>query len=312
MSMNRLLFAILIFFLSINASAAFVAVLETAADGSAKDSVPFLDRQYLTNVLREQAVKELPALQNYTIMTRENIQQMLPPSKAIEDCEGSCLVETGKNIAADYICQARVGRFGNSLTLSAELYETAGNKLIASFNGRGSDVNELLAVIEAKSPEFFHSVKELEMFKRGKVETSVVNETAAVVDSNVAPSPDPTPVQSPVVETPLAPKTEAVGENKIGKSVPANVGKDAPVKEKSAKKGIHWVPLSIGAAATVTGVVLAVVGNNMAKDESKKKPNSKDEYNRRHDDIGSYQALRAVGIGLAIVGGVGIGLSFAF
>ncbi len=50
MSMNRLLFAILIFFLSINASAAFVAVLETAADGSAKDSVPFLDRQYLTNV----------------------------------------------------------------------------------------------------------------------------------------------------------------------------------------------------------------------------------------------------------------------
>lgn len=312
MSMNRLLFAILIFFLSINASAAFVAVLETAADGSAKDSVPFLDRQYLTNVLREQAVKELPALQNYTIMTRENIQQMLPPSKAIEDCEGSCLVETGKNIAADYICQARVGRFGNSLTLSAELYETAGNKLIASFNGRGSDVNELLAVIEAKSPEFFHSVKELEMFKRGKVETSVVNETAAVVDSNVAPSPDPTPVQSPVVETPLVAKTEAVGENKIGESIPANVGQNAPTKEKSAKKGIRWVPLSIGAAATVTGVVLAVVGNNMAKDESKKKPNSKDEYNRRHDDIGSYQALRAVGIGLAIVGGVGIGLSFAF
>ena len=312
MSMNRLLFAILIFFLSINASAAFVAVLETAADGSAKDSVPFLDRQYLTNVLREQAVKELPALQNYTIMTRENIQQMLPPSKAIEDCEGSCLVETGKNIAADYICQARVGRFGNSLTLSAELYETAGNKLIASFNGRGSDVNELLAVIEAKSPEFFHSVKELEMFKRGKAETSVAKETAAVADSNVAPSPDPTPVQAPVVETPLAAKTEAVGENKIGESIPANVGQDVPTKEKSAKKGIRWVPLSIGAAATVTGVVLAVVGNNMAKDESKKKPNSKDEYNRRHDDIGSYQALRAVGIGLAIAGGIAVGLSFAF
>ena len=312
MSMNRLLFAILIFFLSINASAAFVAVLETAADGSAKDSVPFLDRQYLTNVLREQAVKELPALQNYTIMTRENIQQMLPPSKAIEDCEGSCLVETGKNIAADYICQARVGRFGNSLTLSAELYETAGNKLIASFNGRGSDVNELLAVIEAKSPEFFHSVKELEMFKRGKAETSVAKETAAVVDSNVAPSLDSTLVQAPVVETPLAAKTEAVGENKIGESIPVNVGQNAPTKEKSAKKGIRWVPLSIGAAATVTGVVLAVVGNNMAKDESKKKPNSKDEYNRRHDDIGSYQALRAVGIGLAIAGGIAVGLSFAF
>ena len=59
--------------------ATYVAVLETGADGSAKESVSLSDRQYLTNVLREQAVKELPAVQNYTIMTRENIQQMLPP-----------------------------------------------------------------------------------------------------------------------------------------------------------------------------------------------------------------------------------------
>ena len=311
MSMNRLLFAILIFFLSINASAAFVAVLETAADGSAKDSVPFLDRQYLTNVLREQAVKELPALQNYTIMTRENIQQMLPPSKAIEDCEGSCLVETGKNIAADYICQARVGRFGNSLTLSAELYETAGNKLIASFNGRGSDVNELLAVIEAKSPEFFHSVKELEMFKRGKAETSVVKEPV-VADSSVAPLPDSAQTKISVVETPLAPKTEAVGENKIGESIPANVGQNAPTKEKSAKKGIRWVPLSIGAVATVTGVVLAVVGNSKAKNASEKKYSTEAEYKKNHDDAKSGQTLRGVGIGIAIAGAIGIGLSFAF
>ncbi|WP_173474296.1 hypothetical protein [Fibrobacter succinogenes] len=309
--MNRLFFAILIFILSINASAAFVAVLETAADGSAKDSVPFLDRQYLTNVLREQAVKELPAVQNYTIMTRENIQQMLPPSKALEECEGSCLVETGKNIAADYVCQARVGRFGNSLTLSAELYETAGNKLIASFNGRGSDVNELLAVIEAKSPEFFHSVKELEMFKRGKAGNSVVQETT-VADSIVAPLPDPTPVNVPVVETPLAAKTEAVGENKIGESIPANVGQNAPTKEKYAKKGIRWVPLSIGAAATVTGVVLAVVGNSKAKNSSEKKYSTEAEYKKNHDDAKSGQTLRGVGIGIAIAGAVGIGLSFAF
>ena len=309
MGMNRLFFTILIFFLSVNAFATYVAVLETAADGSAKDSVPFLDRQYLTNVLREQAVKELPAVQNYTIMTRENIQQMLPPSKSIEDCEGSCLVETGKNIAADYVCQARVGRFGNSLTLSAELYETAGNKLIASFNGRGSDVNELLAVIEAKSPEFFHSVKELEMFKRGKNENSVVKETVAV-DSSAAPLPESTPVIVPVVEKPDVQK--AVGENKIGESVPANVGNDDSTKEKSAKKGVRWVPLSIGAAATVTGVVLAVVGNSKAKNASEKKYSTETEYKKNHDDAKSGQTLRGVGIGIAIAGAVGIGLSFAF
>ena len=153
------LFFSILCFLASSAFATYVAVLETGADGSAKDNVSLSDRQYLTNVLREQAVKELPAVQNYTIMTRENIQQMLPPGKAIEDCEGSCRVETGKNIAADYICQARVGMFGSSLTLSAELYETAGNKLIASFNGRGANVEELLDLIKQKSPDFFRQVK---------------------------------------------------------------------------------------------------------------------------------------------------------
>lgn len=139
--------------------AVHVAVLETVADASARDMAPLSARQYMTNVLREVAVKQLPAEQNFTIMTRENIVEMLPPGKTIEDCEGSCLTETGRNIAADYVCQARVGRFGASLTLSAELYETAGSKLVASFNGRGSNVDELLEVIKRKAPSFFRSVR---------------------------------------------------------------------------------------------------------------------------------------------------------
>ncbi len=145
--------------LAVSSQAAFVAVLETVADPLVKDKVSLADRQYLTNVLREQAVKELPASQNFTIMTRENITAMLPPGKSIEDCEGSCLAETGKNIAADYVCQARVSSFNGSLTLSAELYETAGNKLIASFNGLGPNQSTLLTHIIQKSPEFFRSIK---------------------------------------------------------------------------------------------------------------------------------------------------------
>jgi len=292
---ESLIFCYLDFFPSVNASAAYVAVLETAADGSAKDSVPFLDRQYLTNVLRQQAIKELPAAQNYTIMTRENIQQMLPPGKAVEECEGSCLVETGKNIAADYICQARVGRFGNSLTLSAELYETAGNKLIASFNGRGQSVEDLLDVVVKESREFFGMIREVTP-SESVVQEAKTEATVEVVQADES----------------VSSLNSKVGESKIGESIPANVGKDVATKEKSAKKGVRWVPLSISAVATVTGVVLAVVGNSKAKTESKKKPNSKGEFDRRHDDIGSYQTMRAVGIGVAIAGGIGVGLSFAF
>ena len=306
MGMKRLLFAFIVLALSINAFATYVAVLETAADGSAKDSVSLLDRQYLTNVLREQAVKELPATEDFTIMTRENILQMLPPGKAIEDCEGSCLVETGKNIAADFICQARVGRFGSSLTLSAELYETAGNKLIASFNGRGQNVEELLSLVERKSHDFFGMIRKV---TRPAETGSKVAENKIVENKVVENKTVENKVGSEKVEPVQVEKEISGKDSKIGESVPANVN----VPEATAKKrGVHWVPLSISAVATVTGVVLAVVGNSKAKSESEKKPASQDEYNRRHDDIGTYQTMRAVGIGIAIAGAVGVGLSFAF
>ncbi len=155
-SMLKLLF--LFAFIS-NTFAAYVAVLETVAAPDVTEKVSLSDRQFLTNVLREQAVMELPAEQNFTIMTRENINAMLPPGKSIEDCEGDCMVETGRNIAADYVCQMHLGSFDGAFSLSAELYETAANKLITSFNGQGASVKELLEIIKEKSPNFFRKVK---------------------------------------------------------------------------------------------------------------------------------------------------------
>jgi len=296
--------------------ATHVAVLETMADGDTKDSLSLLDRQYLTNVLREQAVKVLPAKENYTIMTRENISAMLPPGKAIEDCEGSCLAETGRNIAADYICQARVGRFGTKLTLTAELYETAGNKLIASFNGRGADVEELLKLIEGKSPEFFRNVKELTQPEAAPIEPMPASEPPAVEEDTLVHETLPAQMDSFAAEDADSVRAEAAvaydeldgkDASRVGESVPANVG-DEPAK----KGGIHWIPLSISAAVAVVGVVAAVIGNAKAKDASEKSWTTEDEYRDYHQDAKDYQKTRAVGIGLAIAGAVGVGLSIAF
>ena len=350
--MKKLLVLLLLF--SIHSFATYVAVLETAADGSAKDSVSLLDRQYLTNVLREQAVKELTAEENFTIMTRENINAMLPPGKAIEDCEGSCLAETGRNIAADYICQARVGRFGKSLTLSAELYETAGNKLITSFNGRGADVEELLKLIEERSPAFFHRVKELAGLVAGSTSSSVGSSNAKVVESvdENAELAEKTPSSSTSnIVSDMLSSTQSISSSstepalsvaegieaqssssvtpglssvtlssvegskanslddkaKVGESIPANVG-----DESSKKSGIHWVPLSISAVAIAAGTVLAVVGNNKAKDAYDKGGKTVKDLEKNKDDAKSGQTLRTVGIGVAITGAVGIGLSFVF
>ena len=136
--------------------AKYMAVLETL---SPKDLLTRQERMYLTDILRGEAVRVLPAEQNWTIMTRENINVMLPPGKSIEDCEGSCLAETGKNIAADYVAQARVAQFGKSLAITAELYETSSSKLVASFVGKGENVEEVEKIIKEQAPDFFKKVR---------------------------------------------------------------------------------------------------------------------------------------------------------
>ena len=517
-SMLKLLF--LFAFIS-NTFAAYVAVLETVAAPDVTEKVSLSDRQFLTNVLREQAVMELPAEQNFTIMTRENINAMLPPGKSIEDCEGNCMVETGRNIAADYVCQMHLGSFDGAFSLSAELYETAANKLIASFNGQGASVKELLEIIKEKSPNFFRKVKSSSGFasiggiseiggsgdfsfagkKKFIVEiTSNPAEAVPTIDGKAVPKCLSTPCKvqleegshrfvaskdryddaetvvdinmnnqivelklepnygwleiNPVFEGTLSSKgnlnvmvddnrvtetriqldpgihnvrvthpcydpvefkvsivkqtteifnnvmtrgkgglelnveyngepqavtvlmdgeesgsTPYTGEvplcadiklkgnswtenvdvtpkwhevvqvthklqhtpesvaiiedatrakanaayaelegkpiSKVGESIPANV-------ENGTSKTVKWVILGVGSAATVTGIALAIAGNSQAKNASKKEYSSKSEFKQYRKDATSGQTLRGVGIGLAIAGAVGIGVSFAF
>ena len=133
-------------------AATYVAVVETVAENGA---IGHSERLFLTDKLRERAKMVLPAYMVFFIMTRENIQQMLPPGKKIEDCEGECLVKTGKNINAHYIAQARVGKFGSQLTLTVEMYETMGNNLVGSFTARKPSADGLLDEIERQADGLF-------------------------------------------------------------------------------------------------------------------------------------------------------------
>ena len=57
---------------------------------------------------------------------------------------------------------------------------------------------------------------------------------------------------------------------------------------------------------------MAAVFNSKAKSERDKVPADIDEYNKICDNIDSAQKMRSVGIGLAILGAVGIGVTFLF
>jgi hypothetical protein len=58
--------------------------------------------------------------------------------------------------------------------------------------------------------------------------------------------------------------------------------------------------------------VLAVVGDNQAKDAHDAGFSNEKEYKKNKDKAHDAQNLRAAGLIVAIVGAVGIGLSFAF
>jgi hypothetical protein len=132
-----------------------VAVLETKV---LENAVSRSEKTFLTDELRAQAMLVLPDYMDFVVMTQENIKVMLPPNKSLEDCEGDCLVETGKNISADYVSQARVGKFGDDLTLTVELYETYSGKMLASYTSTTPNAQQLLVEIKNRSAILFGAI----------------------------------------------------------------------------------------------------------------------------------------------------------
>lgn len=154
--MKRFVFVFLLFVVySFAVADVYVAVVETIAENGA---IGRSERLFLTDKLRDRAKKVLPTYMGFVIMTRENIQQMLPPGKKVDDCEGECLVETGKNINANYIAQARVGKFGSQLTLTVEMYDTQSNNLVGSFTARKPSADGLLDEIERQADGLFTQI----------------------------------------------------------------------------------------------------------------------------------------------------------
>ena len=297
------------------AFAAYVAVLETGVDQSVKKKVKLSDRQYLTNVLREEAVNLLPPDEDYTIMTRENISAMLPPGKTIDECEGSCLAETGRNISADYVCQARVSSFGSKLAISAEIYETAGNKLVASFNGNGKNVEALLNVIKENAPEFFGKVK---VSKRDAGSGGIgdapvsgngsrnggrrVHGAGGIGDNDLDTSDadaDKVAV-SPAKDVKFDDDDDMPRSNKPINEVPS-------VRSPQTNAWIRWGLIVGGSVLLTTGIVLAATAGMDDVDEM---DYDTLEYKEKSDDNGGVQL--GVGIALSVVGAAGIVVGICF
>jgi hypothetical protein len=118
--------------------------------------------QYLTAVLREEATRVLPASQDWTVLSRENMVE---------------------SYNADFKVQTQISKFGSSLVINAEMYESSSNTLVASFTGKGATVEDVERIIKEQSPAFFQKLIEL----NANNASSATNDGAAALGVVVPP-----------------------------------------------------------------------------------------------------------------------------
>ena len=132
-----------------------IAIVNTEDDGE-----PPLKNSELTHItdrLREIATKILPQ-KSYAVMTQQSIVAFLDSQEnMVKECRAAegCLAKLGRKINADYIGQARIGRYGEDLTIKVELYESGSGNLVNSFTEISKDIYGLLSVLDKKAPDLF-------------------------------------------------------------------------------------------------------------------------------------------------------------
>jgi len=111
-----------------------VAVLELlnrAPTLVSKDEV-----SYLTNELR--TVASFLPVSKYLVLTQESLEVLIDPSTTLEECVGSCAVETGRLVGARWILTGEVVRFGQS-----KVHDTKSGQFLKGASIKGKSVEDL-------------------------------------------------------------------------------------------------------------------------------------------------------------------------
>ncbi len=132
-----------------------IAIVNTEDDG--EPPLKNSELTHLTDKLREIANNTLPS-DKYAVMTQQSIVAFLGSQESmIKECRAAegCLAKLGRKINADYIGQARIGRFGEDLTIKVELYESGSGDLVNSFTAESKNIYGLLEILNKKVPDLF-------------------------------------------------------------------------------------------------------------------------------------------------------------
>jgi hypothetical protein len=253
--------------IGVQTNAQILAVLEITPS-STDANLTITEFRHLTDELRTQAREALP--RNYTVLTRDNIIQLIPPEE--EECLAeSCAVVIGRAIGSDYVTQGFVGRFEGMFTLTVELYESMSGNMLGSFVTESTSARGLLETIRERAPGLFARIQP-------SLSESEFTELKNLQNKTHTPIPIPqTPKQSSssffialsLDMLSVAAFGFGVYQNSNAnkyyadyKKTPANLeefdGKKAELKKMNDAKTLRNVAYGVGGALLATGIAVHV------------------------------------------------------
>ncbi len=137
------------------AGAARLAVLELRNDAG----LSVAEMAYLTDRVRGDASQDLsPGA--FLVMTRESIQELLPPGVRLVDCLSSeCEVAVGRRIGADYIVTGEILKFGDELRMNLKVHHCVSGAFLGSETAGGARLADLEGGVAAACGRLFAKVR---------------------------------------------------------------------------------------------------------------------------------------------------------
>jgi TolB-like protein len=149
--------AIILTILPVPATAATqrkVAVIELLNQAGVTDQ----EAAYLTDKVRDAASRTLDR-DNFLVITRESIQELLPPDMKLENCsDAKCEVEIGRRIGADYIVTGEILKFAGELRVNLKSLHSQSAAFVGSEAAAGKSLTELERSIDAAATALFGKV----------------------------------------------------------------------------------------------------------------------------------------------------------
>ena len=131
-----------------------VAVLPS--DGSILKPI---EVERLTDKVRSAALQALPTRSFVLLKQDVVIKRLGGAENYIKECrESSCIVDLGKKAQVDYVAQASVSNWNESLRLKVELYNVKTEGLIDIYDEVYENIDALIEGVDVKVPEMFKKI----------------------------------------------------------------------------------------------------------------------------------------------------------